>query len=428
MQDKTTKQINPFTGTEVWSVHGRGSKPTAVKHSHPQKIELKTKEDYCSFCEERFFEIPPEKWRVVKQGNVYSKLKHLLPEEYTQTVPLFRRVPNLFEIVTIDYWKENYKYKLTDEQEEWKKNYLDDPAGLHHVLDLLSFKLNRMGNSFEDIEKIPHEEKMRMSDSFFGGSHDMIIAHRHYQPDAKYDNQLNSSGDMDPDSHFQYMLFTIEAMADLFELNRYARYISVFQNWLSPAGASVNHLHKQLVALDEWGSSIAAQTQMVREDPNIFNEYGPNFAGQNNLVFAENEHAIAFVGIGHRFPTIEIYSKSSASRPQEHSLEEVRGMSNLVHAIHAATGSHVSCNEEWYYTPIDSVFKMPWRILIKWRINVPAGFEGGTSIYINPMSPEDVRDRVVPSLYKLRDEKKIEFVRIAEECRLQPNPLKYYLK
>ena len=98
----------------------------------------------------------------------------------------------------------------------------------------------------------------------------------------------------------------------------------------------------------------------------------------------------------------------------------------MVHAIHAATGSQISCNEEWYYTPIDSVYKMPWRILIKWRINVPAGFEGGTSIYINPMTPVEIRDRLVPVLYKLRDERTIGFIRIAEECKLRPNPLQYY--
>jgi galactose-1-phosphate uridylyltransferase len=100
----------------------------------------------------------------------------------------------------------------------------------------------------------------------------------------------------------------------------------------------------------------------------------------------------------------------------------------MVHAIHAAMGSQISCNEEWYYTPIDAVYTMPWHILIKWRINVPAGFEGGTSIYINPMTPIDLRDRMVPHLYRLRDERKISWLRIAEECRLEPNPLKYYLK
>ena len=72
-------------------------------------------------------------------------------------------------------------------------------------------------------------------------------------------------------------------------------------------------------------------------------------------------------------------------------------MSDLVHAIHASMGSQISCNEEWYYTPVDAITKMPWHVLIKWRINVPAGFEGGTSIYINPFTPIELRDRLVPA-------------------------------
>ncbi|HEY9166516.1 MAG TPA: DUF4921 family protein [Candidatus Kryptonia bacterium] len=428
MPDGTTKQVNPFTGTEVWAVPGRSSKPSSTQTYHPQKIEPKEKEDYCSFCESRFFETPPEKARLVKQGNNYVKWEYLPADKYFESTPEFRRVPNLFEIVTLDYWKKNYGYKLSQRQLEWRESYLGNPVGLRHIIDIVNFKMNRLGRSFEEIEKAPLEEKLHLADSFFGGGHDMIIAHRHFVPDATYDNQLYSSGDMTPGEHYQYLKFTIESAVDVFENNRYARYISIFQNWLSPAGASVDHLHKQLVALDEWGASIGEQTKMVRQDPNIFNEYGPNFAGHRNLVFAENEYAIALVGIGHRFPTMEVYSKSHASRPQEHSEEEIRGMSNLVHAVHAATGSQISCNEEWYYTPIDSVYKMPWRVLLKWRINVPAGFEGGTSIHINPLTPVELRDRIVPSLYKLRDEKTIEFLRIAEECKLQPNPLKYYLR
>jgi galactose-1-phosphate uridylyltransferase len=233
---------------------------------------------------------------------------------------------------------------------------------------------------------------------------------------------------MSLEEHFRYFRFTVDAMLDITQTNRYVRYISVFQNWLRPAGASFDHLHKQVVALDEWGASIEAQTHMLREDPNVYNEYGANFAAYHNLIFAENDHAIAWAGIGHRSPTIEVYSRSAAGRPYEHSDEEIRGMSDLVHAIHASMGSQISCNEEWYYTPVDAVTKMPWHVLIKWRINVPAGFEGGTSIYINPFTPIELRDRLVPRLYKLRDEHRISGIRIAEECRVDPNPLKYYLK
>jgi hypothetical protein len=63
--------------------------------------------------------------------------------------------------------------------------------------------------------------------------------------------------------------------------------------------------------------------------------------------------------------------------------------------------------------------------LIKWRVNNPAGFEGGTAIYINPIGPFDVRDAVVPRLYDLRARGIVGNFRIAEECSCEPNPLRY---
>jgi galactose-1-phosphate uridylyltransferase len=301
-------------------------------------------------------------------------------------------------------------------------------VGLKHVLEILDYKLRMSGKTKEQIEKIPVEEKLQLSDAFFGGGHEIIVARRHYRDNAEWDSQLCFSGDLTAEEHFWFAKFTIDAMMDIFENNRYVRYISIFQNWLRPAGASFDHLHKQLVAIDDWGASLERQIRMLREDPNVFNEYGANFAARHNLIFAENDHALAFAGIGHRFPTIEVYSKSNHTRPHQHTDEELRGLSDLVHACHAATGAEISSNVEWYYTPIDAVYEMPWHVLIKWRINVPAGFEGGTSIFINPLTPIDLRDKLVPRLYKLRDEGKIHAIRIAEECRITPNPLKYYLK
>ena len=59
--------------------------------------------------------------------------------------------------------------------------------------------------------------------------------------------------------------------------------------------------------------------------------------------------------------------------------------------------------------------------------HVPAGFEGGTNIFINPLTPIDLRDRLVPRMYDLRAGGRINgAIRIAEECRVVPNPLQYY--
>ena len=427
MPDGTVKQINPFTHTEVWAVPGRNSKPTSNGFStESRQIDRHTPPDYCSFCESRYFEVPPEKARLVKKDDHYEMAYHLSPDQYFDSTAEFRRTGNLFEIVTIDYWKKNYGLRLDKDLIDWRDEYLNTPSGLKHIENILTYKLKQLGKTEEQIRRKKIFEKVDMADAFFGGCHELIIARKHYADHAEFNTQLFSSGEMTPEEHYHYFNFTIEAMEDMLEYNRYIRYISIFQNWLRNAGASFDHLHKQLCALDEWGASITEQIQMVRQDPNVFNEIGANLAAQYNLVFAENDHAIAFIGIGHRFPTIEIYSKSHYSRPYEHSKEELRGVSDLVHACHAAIGSTMSCNEEWYYTPIDAVYKMPWHILLKLRMNVTAGFEGGTGIYINPLTPVELRDNIVPRLFQLRSDGKIVNINIAEECSLPPNPLQYY--
>ena len=69
---------------------------------------------------------------------------------------------------------------------------------------------------------------------------------------------------------------------------------------------------------------------------------------------------------------------------------------------------------------------MPWRINIKWRVSVLAGFEGGTKINVNTLSPYDIRDRMVSSLYELREQGRISNeIRIATECAPARNVLRY---
>jgi hypothetical protein len=68
---------------------------------------------------------------------------------------------------------------------------------------------------------------------------------------------------------------------------------------------------------------------------------------------------------------------------------------------------------------------MPWHILIKWRTNNLAGFEGGTKIYINPISPMTQKNLVLPRLFELRQQGKIQNIKISDECGSKPNPLFY---
>ena len=426
MPDGTIKQVHPFTGTEVWTVPGRGSEPIAnAIPKTAKKIKKSKKENFCAFCESGYLKTPPEKARMVKFDQDHVVLKGVRAANLFDTSAEFRRVPNLFEIVTYDYWTKNYKYILSDENLRHKTDYLSSAAGIQHVLGVIDLKLEASGQQSEQIKHLSQDKKLEMADAFFGGGHELIVAQRHYKAGAQYDVELCSSGELTSDEHYRYFDFTIEAMKDVFANNRYVRYVSVFQNWLASAGASFDHLHKQLVAIDEWGVAIEAELRQYRQNKNVYNEKSTNFAGYHNLVFAENDYAIAYAEVGRRFPTIAIYSKSENAMPQHHTAEEVRGVSDIVHACHAAMGCQIPCNEEWYYSPSDATENIPWHILIRWRTSNPAGFEGGTRIYVNSLSPEGLRDLLVPRLFELKNQGKIEEFPIAFECPCEPNSLRY---
>ncbi|AKK03458.1 hypothetical protein CEPID_08040 [Corynebacterium epidermidicanis] len=426
MADGTLKQVNPMTGTEVWTVPGRGNRPLGIASPNPVELSPEQHRNACAFCSDRLLHTPPEKARIVRKDGQWDMLRGVLPGELNATTAEFRRVPNLFEIVSYDYWYRNYGFTMDSETESRMQNYLDDEAGKAHVCAIIRTRLKASGQAAADVDALSEDELLTHAPGYFAGGHDLIIGRRHFVDGATHDNQLASSGTLTPDEHRALISFTIRSVEDLYAHNRYTPYVAVFQNWLKPAGASFDHLHKQLVAIDERGVHAEEEIARLRTNPNMYNEWAVDYAHARNLVIAENDHAVCFAGFGHRYPTLEIYSKSATAQPWLQTSEETNAMSDLIHACHAAAGPEVPCNEEWHYKPVDLDIPMPWRVMIKWRVSTLAGFEGGTKIYLNTLSPYDIRDRVVTALYRLREDNLLApGIRIASEARVERNSLKY---
>ena len=76
----------------------------------------------------------------------------------------------------------------------------------------------------------------------------------------------------------------------------------------------------------------------LQVDPDLFVGVLDHAAAQG-LVVAENEHAVAVAGVGHRYPSLEVHSRHPRDLPFEHSDEAVRDVSDLLHALHAATST-----------------------------------------------------------------------------------------
>lgn len=419
MADGTVKQVNPFSGTEVWTVPGRGNRPLAHAAKEPHPLGPDALTHSCAFCSGRMLDTPPEKSRILASGEIQ---RGLFPHELDNSQPLFRRVPNLFEIVSYDYWHENYGFTMDPDLAQHKEKYEADEAGRLHVLNVVRTKLKAAGKD----AALDDDSLLALADGFFGGGHDVIISSRHFVDGAVDDSQLASSGTLSPDEHFLLTTFTAESTRELYQRNRYASYVAVFQNWLAPAGASFEHLHKQLVAIDALGMAAHQENAILRAHPNMYNDWAVGYAAKRNLVIAENDYAVLFAGFGHRYPTLEIFSKSPRCEPWEQNPEEVRGMSDLIHAAHAAVGPDVACNEEWHHRPPSVDLPQPWRVMLKLRVSTLAGFEGGTKVYINTIDPWGLRDRVVDAMFRLRERGKIASgISIATECELKRNSLRY---
>lgn len=423
--DGTIKQINPFTKTEVWTVPGRKNRP--FSSSPKKRVEISPEKiQNCPFCKNNYSLTPPENIRMIKENSNYVLKHNLNYSGVMETEAEFRLIPNLFEIITYNYWVKNYSYKLTEESKRAMENYISTSEGLNHILNVVDMKMKFSGYSEEEIMSIGKIQKIREAEAFFGGTHKVIVVKKHFVDKAVYDDELFSCGCLTPAEHYQYFRFTIESLNHIYDSNKYVRYVSVYQNWLSPAGASIEHLHMQLVGIDEWGISIERELNQLKNSFNIYNDAIINFSMYNNLIFLENDNALALAEIGHRYPTIAVYSKSENTRPNELSETELFDVSNLVQAVHLAIGRNTPCNEEWYYSPRDTVYVMPWHILIKLRTNNPAGFEGGTKIYINPISPYKLRDELITKITELRSKGLVASnIRIGDECNLKPNMLRY---
>lgn len=423
MADGTVKQTNLLSGTEVWTVPGRADRPTPSALPEAKPLDRAEAGAYCAFCEKRYLETPPEKERLVRVGaDRWEHYANLGANALFDTVADFRRVPNLFEIVSYNYWNLNHGHVPTEFQHRRMAEYLASDAGYDHVMRLVRSRLMASGMTEKKFRKLSDSQRLQHANGFFSGGHDVIIARRHYTYGATMTDELAGSGSLAPDDHHQYVKLTANGINDLYGLDPAVKYVSAFQNWLKPAGASFDHLHKQLVAIDELSVQSQSELERLKRNPQIYDEI-LRVAVTRHLIVAQNDHAIGLAGFGHRYPSLAVWPTGAPKNPWEVSSEQLRGVSDMLQALHAATGTKIPTNEEWYYRPPSVDIPMRWRILLKWRISTMAGFEGGTRIYLNTIDPWHVQKRITEKLLELRDRGEIAPLRIGKECSVKPSVL-----
>ena len=212
MPDGTVKQINPYSGTSVWTVPGRGNRPIASGLPAPGPIDPAMEGRHCAFCEGRYFDTPPEKSRLVADPDGWHLLRGLTANRIEDSVAQFRRIPNLFEIVAYDYWRLNYGFEPGSEARERHDHYLSTDLGRKHVDQMIRTRAMAGGMSEAQWAALTPQDKAQRAMSFFAGTHDVIVARRHFVDGASTTDQLAASGSLTPDEHAAYLRFTVDAL------------------------------------------------------------------------------------------------------------------------------------------------------------------------------------------------------------------------
>ena len=166
--DGTIKQRNPLTGTQVWSVPGRGHRPLQSTNPDARPLHPQDFTRTCAFCTERYYDTPPEKSRLVKgMDQKFHRLEGLSAERMHDVVAEFRRIPNLFEIVSYNYWHLNHNHYPTPEQNARMAAYLATEAGYNHVLHVVKMRLAAAGET--ELNDIPDERLLTLATGLFAG-------------------------------------------------------------------------------------------------------------------------------------------------------------------------------------------------------------------------------------------------------------------
>ena len=105
LKDDTMVYRNPFAGTESWTIPERKFRPFHTNRaSVPHKLHVHSPEDYCTFCPANYLDTTPEKTRIVLRDGFWELVESPDPDDIFSQTAEFRRIGNLYEIISTNYW------------------------------------------------------------------------------------------------------------------------------------------------------------------------------------------------------------------------------------------------------------------------------------------------------------------------------------
>jgi UDPglucose--hexose-1-phosphate uridylyltransferase len=188
------------------------------------------------------------------------------------------------------------------------------------------------------------------------------------------------------------------------------RYILIFRNRGSAAGASLEHPHSQLIATPVTPRTVSVELQSARDhyalkERCIFCDIIAQELGNQTRIVAKDADFVTWCPYASRFPfemaVAPLHHDADYAALDDgrlfslarHLREVIRRMKASLDdppynfLLHTAPSYHLLARRPGYWSTIEQDWH--WHIEILPRLTKTAGFEWGSGFYINPTPPED---------------------------------------
>lgn len=200
------------------------------------------------------------------------------------------------------------------------------------------------------------------------------------------------------------------------------KYIQIFKNTGSTAGASLEHTHSQLIATPQIPSEL-------KEELNGINEYHNRFGRcalcdiiaqelrERERLVAENDHFVCFTPFASRFPfETWIVPTEHHSDFGQIRVQQVQGLASILRSVFRKMNvmiKNIPYNMVLHTSPVNvqaDYGNYHWHLEILPRLTTMAGFELGTGYFINPTPPEIAAQalREIQEFYPLEEKSEME--------------------
>ena len=193
----------------------------------------------------------------------------------------------------------------------------------------------------------------------------------------------------------------------IFEFSKrdHVQHALLFKNSGPTAGASLEHVHSQLIGLPSIPTGISHEVERARRfhtnqgQCNLCNMLDRELSAENRII-TQSSNFVAFCPYASRFShEVWIVPRGHASNFGETSNAQICELAELVQMLGGQIekiGDRQSFNLLIQTAPFDTSHQdyYHWRMEIFPRLSSIAGFELGSDCYINPTCPENAANRL----------------------------------